>query len=69
MRVERICKDEHEYDGKKRKPGDKVEVEPGHILVLLMQGYIEAEPGEMGYVPKEQAGAPVRARRNGSRRL
>lgn len=66
--MERISKGSHEYAGKKLQAGEKFEVEPKHIGLLLTLGWIEPEEGEPGYVPPEQREIPRRARKNGAHR-
>lgn len=53
MRVERVSACEHEYDGKKFSAGERFDVEPGHVGLLLLLQRIKPEEGEAGYVPPE----------------
>lgn len=45
--MERICKIPLEYAGRQRTVGERFDVEPGHVEVLLVLGNIEIEPGEV----------------------
>lgn len=72
MRIERVSACEHEYDGRKLAVGEKFDVEPGHIGLLLLLGRIQPEEGEPGYVPPSENDVeqpvPSRAKRNGRSR-
>lgn len=54
---ERICKSAFEYRGSMVKPGDKVDIEPQHVQVLVASGRIKREADDIvpGYVSQTQA--------------
>lgn len=47
--TQRISITEHEYAGRKWRPGDVLDVEPGHVHILVALKRIKPEPGEFGY--------------------
>ena len=69
--VERISSCEHEYGGKKIVAGQKFDVEPKHVGLLLLLNRIEPQEGEPGYVKVDPEDRPVprRSRRNGVERM
>jgi len=66
--VQRISRCEHEYAGVKLEAGDKFDVEPKHVGLLLLLGRIEPEEGEPGYTPPMDRPVSVRVRKNGARK-
>lgn len=50
---ERTAKVATEYAGRKLAVGDRFEVEPNHVGILLAVGHIEPENGEPGYVARD----------------
>lgn len=65
--MERISKTDHEYAGVKLTAGDRFNVEPQDVRLLLVLGRIEPEEGEPGYQPesahREQVNEPTRRER------
>ncbi len=54
---QRICKTAFEYAGRKLQPGERVEIEPKHITLLVGAGNIEREEGDVvpSYVSRDSA--------------
>jgi hypothetical protein len=44
--MERICKMAHEYAGRQVEVGDRFEVEPGDVALMLAMGRIQREEGD-----------------------
>lgn len=50
---ERTSKVAHEYAGRQLTAGERFEVEPQHVVLLLAIGRIEPEEGEAGYIARD----------------
>lgn len=54
---ERICRSAFDYAGTRRAPGEKVDVDPVHVPMLIGAGFIERDPGDAApaYVRRDMA--------------
>jgi hypothetical protein len=54
---QRICKTPFEYAKRKLRPGERFDCEANDVRLLFHLGWIEPEPGERGYVPRDLTAA------------